>query len=88
MRISCPLCGERALEEFTYRGDATKQRPTDNDMDKWVDYVFIRDNPKGPHKEHWYHFAGCGSWLEVERNTLTHEILNIQLTSEIGKSER
>ena len=23
MRIKCPYCGERALEEFTYRGDAT-----------------------------------------------------------------
>ena len=28
MRIKCPYCGERALEEFTYRGDATVTRPT------------------------------------------------------------
>ena len=27
MRIKCPYCGERALEEFTYRGDATVKRP-------------------------------------------------------------
>ena len=27
MRIKCPYCGERALEEFTYRGDATVTRP-------------------------------------------------------------
>ena len=27
MRITCPYCGERALEEFTYRGDATVRRP-------------------------------------------------------------
>ena len=26
MRITCPYCGERALEEFTYRGDATVKR--------------------------------------------------------------
>jgi sarcosine oxidase subunit delta len=27
MRIKCPYCGERALEEFSYRGDATVRRP-------------------------------------------------------------
>src|SRR5665648_1182144 len=27
MRIKCPYCGERALEEFTYSGDATVTRP-------------------------------------------------------------
>ncbi len=31
MRIKCPYCGERALEEFTYRGDATVTRPTSID---------------------------------------------------------
>ena len=27
MRINCPYCGERALDEFTYRGDANVSRP-------------------------------------------------------------
>ena len=27
MRINCPLCGDRPLEEFVYRGDATVTRP-------------------------------------------------------------
>src|SRR5665648_1267773 len=51
MRIKCPYCGERALEEFTYSGDATVTRPGSLDAsatDAWVDYVYFRDNPAGP----------------------------------------
>jgi heterotetrameric sarcosine oxidase delta subunit len=81
MRITCPYCGERALEEFTYRGDAAVKRPNSIDKsakDDWVDYVYLRDNPAGPHKELWHHSAGCHAWLEVTRNTVTHEILAVE----------
>ena len=27
MRIPCPFCGDRELDEFTYLGDASVQRP-------------------------------------------------------------
>ena len=80
MRIKCPYCGERALEEFTYCGDATVQRPDSIEssaQEAWVDYVYLRDNPAGPHKELWHHSAGCHAWLEVTRNTVTHEILDV-----------
>ena len=53
MRITCPYCGERALEEFTYRGDATVTRPDSLDAaaePAWVDYVYFRDNPAGLHR--------------------------------------
>jgi len=81
MRITCPYCGERALEEFTYRGDATVTRPESlepSTTDAWVDYVYFRDNPAGPHREHWYHSAGCHSWLKVTRDTRTHEIVAVE----------
>lgn len=80
MRITCPYCGERGLEEFTYRGDATVKRPDSLDesaAQAWVDYVYLRDNPAGPHKELWHHSAGCHAWLEVTRDTVTHEILSV-----------
>jgi sarcosine oxidase subunit delta len=41
----------------------------------WVDYVYLRDNPCGPHDELWYHGAGCRSWFKVRRDTRTHDIL-------------
>jgi sarcosine oxidase subunit delta len=70
------------LEEFSYRGDATVKRPAKIDpesMEKWVDFVYLRDNPKGPHKEHWRHAGGCGAWIVVERHTVTHEISSVRL---------
>ena len=44
-----------------------------------VDYVYLRDNPAGLHKEHWHHSAGCHSWLVVTRDTVTHEIVGVEL---------
>lgn len=80
MRITCPLCGDRPLEEFVYRGDATQPRPApDAPMADWVAYVYLRNNPKGRHREHWRHAGGCGAWLVVERDTQTHEIFRVDL---------
>ncbi len=39
-----------------------------------TDYVYLRDNPAGAHRELWYHGAGCRSWLVVARDTRTHQI--------------
>lgn len=78
MRITCPHCGARGLEEFTYRGDATVRRPApDAPADCWIDYVYMRDNPAGLHNELWYHSAGCRAWLVVTRDTRTHLITDV-----------
>jgi sarcosine oxidase subunit delta len=72
------------LEEFTYRGDATVPRPSSIDAratEAWVDYVYLRDNPAGLHKEFWQHSAGCRAWLEVARDTTTHEIVAVELAA-------
>ena len=34
-------------------------------------------NPAGPHREFWYHGAGCHAWLVVERDTRTHAIKSV-----------
>ena len=82
MLIPCPFCGERDLTEFSYLGDAGYVRPTAADFDatgsdevgRFVEAVYLRDNPAGPHTELWYHTSGCRSWLRVQRDTRTHEI--------------
>lgn len=82
MRITCPWCGPRPLEEFDYFGDAGKKRPVGSrqaDHVAWLDYAYSRDNPAGPHKEYWQHVAGCRSFLVVTRDTTTHEIANVAL---------
>jgi len=74
--IPCPWCGPRAQVEFTFGGDATVRRPApDAPDDAWVAYVYLRDNPAGPHAELWQHSAGCRQWLRVQRDTRTHAIL-------------
>ena len=74
--IPCPWCGPRAQIEFTYGGDATVRRPAPDAPEAvWVDYVYMRDNPAGPHDELWLHSAGCRRWIRVRRDTRTHDIL-------------
>lgn len=76
MHIPCPCCGSRAQTEFTYGGAADVRRPAPNaGMQAWFDYVYLRDNPSGPHEELWMHSAGCRTWFRVRRDTRTHEIL-------------
>jgi sarcosine oxidase subunit delta len=77
MRIPCPHCGLRDVREFTYRGDATPERPdpaAPDAVDRFVDYVYFRDNKAGLHREFWYHAFGCQAWLVVTRDTQDHAI--------------
>ncbi|MCH7880395.1 MAG: sarcosine oxidase subunit delta [Proteobacteria bacterium] len=75
LRIECPWCGVRNEDEFSYGGDASLQRPADEDsLDEWYDYVYTRSNPAGKHREHWQHVNGCRAWITVVRDTVTHEI--------------
>jgi heterotetrameric sarcosine oxidase delta subunit len=57
-------------------GDSTLKRPETQAQDAWVDYVYMRTNPAGPHTELWYHEAGCRQITTVKRDTRTHEILS------------
>jgi sarcosine oxidase subunit delta len=73
MRISCPYCGNRDAHEFVYRGDASWQRPgPEEDAATFAEALYLRDNPAGPIREHWYHAQGCRNWLVVARDTRTH----------------
>jgi len=81
MRIKCPHCGPRGLEEFLCHGEAMRKRPADGGAaptQAWTDFVYIRENPNGTHKEFWYHHAGCRAWLLVNRDLSTHEILSVR----------
>ncbi len=87
LRINCPVCGLRDETEFTYGADASVIRPDMNetDVNAWLDYVFNRDNPRGPHQEYWHHVQGCRQWLVLERDTLTHEMGDCCLAREVSK---
>lgn len=87
LRIDCPCCGPRDHDEFRYGGDASLIRPApdDQDMETWFAYVFVRSNPKGPHREYWQHVMGCRQWLVVTRDTRNHAITTVALAREYRK---
>ena len=78
IRITCPHCGPRDHDEFSYAGDAGKLRPADPETataEDWHRYVYLRDNPRGPHLEYWHHVQGCRAYVKVLRDTATHAVL-------------
>jgi methylglutamate dehydrogenase subunit B len=85
LTITCPVCGKRDYTEFSYGGDASKSRPVHGTADRgvWHDYVFLFDNPKGPHREFWQHVLGCRQWLVLERNTATNVVGAAWLAREV-----
>lgn len=88
MLIPHPLLGPRDAQEFTYLGDAALiDRPDGmaaGAADAFNDYVYLRDNPAGLHRELWFHEQGDWSWLVVTRNTVTHEILGAELARDVA----
>ncbi|HBS51114.1 MAG TPA: sarcosine oxidase subunit delta [Rhodobacteraceae bacterium] len=79
MRIACPLCGDRDRREFYIQGAALARPAPEAGEDAWQDYVYLRDNPAGETRELWYHEAGCGAWLVVTRDTVSHEVRAVTL---------
>lgn len=90
--IDHPLCGPRDASEFTYLGDASlMHRPDPQTPDaarQFHEYVYLRSNPAGLHRELWYHEHGDRSWLVVTRNTCTHEILQVELAADVARREK
>ena len=78
--LACPNCGARNADEFRYGGDASIVRPAHDDpsAEAWFRYVYIRDNPRGPHREFWQHVGGCRAWLVVTRDTRDHTVLAVE----------
>ena len=86
MLIPCPECGPRNENEFHYGGQAHVTYPADGGAaatdQEWAEYLFYRDNPKGPFAERWVHFAGCRRWFNVIRDTVTYEFLAVYRSGE------
>lgn len=74
--IACPWCGERGEVEFAHGGDATPERPEGDEPfgAAWMDYVYLRDNPRGLYLEYWQHVHGCRRWFKALRDTATNRI--------------
>ena len=88
--IECPWCGERDESEFNCVGEAHIARPLETaEMtdQEWADYLFMRSNPKGLHREQWLHAAGCRRYFNAERDTLSYRIAGTYKIGELAPSE-
>ena len=85
--LTCPICGARDSREFTYRGSASLIARPDAQAGAGAfhAYVHMRDNPAGENDELWQHALGCGAWLKVRRNTVSHEISSVELAQEVAR---
>ena len=81
MRLTCPICGPRDLREFTYRGAAVSRPAADAPVGAWEGYLHLRDNPAGVAREFWCHTGGCGAWMDVGRDTRSHAVVGVALSS-------
>ena len=91
MIINHPLLGPRDAQEFTYLGDASlidiPDWQADDAAEQFYNYQYLRNNPAGEHRELWFHEGGDRSWLVVTRNTVTHEISNVELARDVARMQ-
>jgi methylglutamate dehydrogenase subunit B len=89
MIINHPILGPRDAQEFVYLGDAGLINRPDGlsaSLEAFHDYLYNRDNPAGVHCELWYHEQGDRSWLVVTRNTVTHEVTQVEIARDVARA--
>ena len=72
--IHCPYCGPRPEPEFAHGGQAHVARPQDpttTTEDDLLQYLYLRENPRGLFRERWRHARGCGRLFNAIRDTTT-----------------
>ncbi len=73
--LNCPICGTREVTDFGFGGEIVvrpESRPGERELNR---YNYFRANTAGVQREWWWHRAGCRTWFQAERNTLTNEVL-------------
>ena len=92
MIINHPHLGPRDAAEFTVLGDASLLDRPDwqaGDADNAVyEYLYLRANPAGLHRELWFHEQGDRSWLVVTRNTVTHAVVDVAFARDVVVSSK
>ena len=77
MVISCPFCGERDIAEFEFR------RTLDESGDTAVQRLYFRLADPACSIEHWQHVRGCRTWLELQRDLSTGQVLRASVAAAV-----
>ncbi|WP_417669835.1 sarcosine oxidase subunit delta [Roseibium sp.] len=84
--IHCPYCQiERPELEFACRGEAHIVRPEDPSSqtdEQWMEFLYLRENPKGLYAERWRHIHGCGRFFNAVRDTVSDKFVCVYKAGE------
>ncbi len=80
--ITCPHCGPRNSDEFTFRGEIVRRPEVDVSPAEWREYLYNKANVADWQRETWFHGAGCRRFLIVERHTVSNGIRAVRDTAE------
>jgi len=80
-RMTCPINGERPIQEFHFGGDVREMPdPAAATDEAWADYVFNRNGGAGV-KQQWWRHVPSGVWFVADRDNVTDDILRTYLWS-------
>ena len=75
IRIPCPHCGERPLQEFVLGEIPEVPDSITDPEERAFDRAFMHGNVAGPVTERWFHVYGCRRWVTVRRDTRDDALL-------------
>ncbi|MGZ4430168.1 MAG: sarcosine oxidase subunit delta [Gaiellales bacterium] len=81
--LSCPNCGGRPVDEFSYGGEVTARATSSEDERALFSYLYMRRNTAGEQREWWFHSSGCREWFQAERITATNRVLQVAYPGEL-----
>ena len=84
--LTCPNCGTREVTDFGYGGEISARPSARPSLRQLGEYNYFRRNVAGVQREWWFHRSGCRAWFIAERDTVTNEVLRIELPGEGGGS--
>jgi heterotetrameric sarcosine oxidase delta subunit len=76
--ITCPYCGPRNSNEFSFGGELTTRPGPDPDPAAWRRYLYMKNNVAGWQREQWFHVSGCRRFLIIERHTVSNEVRSVR----------
>ena len=76
MRIACPFCGPRELDEFTFHKTVSARHAGE------FAEVYERVERIDSSVEHWQHVRACRTWLVLRRNPSTGQVMEVRSLGE------
>jgi heterotetrameric sarcosine oxidase delta subunit len=82
--LTCPNCGPRAVDEYSYGGEVTFRPASSDDERALFHYLYFRRNTAEVQAEWWFHSSGCREWFQAERNTTDNTVRRTAYPGELG----